>query len=197
MEHPTKTNSDLEFIKKFCKNPRDFHMETLQETHRYISLALRNEIPAPKKSILIDIFREFAANPIKDYVFHRINKKILLELALRIIQEIAEKGAEHAWTLQLVVGKTSNGIKSVVIAKNAPSADKQTTFEATEIEDVTFKISDRAGMSPFPLGKTEARLTKNLTRVGILQPEGVRENPWTEYSRSLNAHMIARIIFLL
>ena len=80
-------------------------METLQGTHKYISLALRNEIPSPKKSILIDIFHEFTTEPIKDYVFQRINKKMLLELALRVIQEIAEKGAERAGTLQLVVDK--------------------------------------------------------------------------------------------
>ena len=89
-------------------------METLQDAHKYISLALRNEIPAPKKSILIDLFHEFSLEPIKDYVFHRINKTIILELALRILQEIVEKGEKRDGTLQLVIEKTSSVTKSVV-----------------------------------------------------------------------------------
>ena len=142
-------NSEVDFFKIFCENPRHFDINVLQGSHKFISLVLRNKTPAPKKSILIDIFNEFTSEPIKDYVFHRISKKLLLELALRIIQEITEKGAGRANSLQLVVEKTSNGAKSVVIARNTDNnSGAAETFEAVEIDDSTFKLTDRAGVSP-------------------------------------------------
>ena len=155
-------------------------METLQGTHKYISLVVRNKIPSPKKSILINLFHEFTVEPIKDYVFHRINKTMLLEPALRILQEIAEKGAARTKSLQLVVEKTSNGSKSVVIARIPDTSEKELSFQTTKIDDVTFKVSDRAGLSPdisFSIGKNRDPAYQESDVNGYFTPKrGVRKS---------------------
>ena len=83
------------------------------------------------------------------YVFHRINKKLLLELDLRIVQENVQKGVERASSLQLIVQKSPTVQKSIVIVRNNdkdPAAAE--TIEGAEIEDATFMLKDSNGVSP-------------------------------------------------
>ena len=170
-------------------------METLQGAHKYISLVLRDKTPSPKKSILINVFHEFTVKPIKDYVFHRINKKMLLELALRVIQEIAENGAERAKSLQLVVEKTSNGSKTVVIARGADTVSKDTPFQTTEIEDVTFKLSDPAGLSPgisFSIGKNREPAYQEPDANGYFTPRRRARKSLTRIFQVMKFHLDTR-----
>ena len=99
----------------FCDNPRDSDIRTIQGSHRYISLAMRDEIPKPKKAVLQTLFQEFSIEPIKNWVFNRMSKHMLLELALCLLQDIISKGPSRAKSIQLVAATTSDGEKTVVI----------------------------------------------------------------------------------
>ena len=178
-------------LKIFSENPRHFNIKVLQGSHKFISLALRNKTTAPKKSTLIDIFNEFASEPIKDYVFHRISKKLLLELALRIIQEIVQKGVDRASSLQLVVQKTSNGAKSVVIARNNDKdSDAAETIEGAEIEDATFTLKDKHGVSPdisVAIGKNRDPPYQEPDATGYFTP---KRGPRKSLAKYFQVHII-------
>ena len=151
MSKSKSNNLDKKLFTSFCQDPRGSTIQIAQGAHKFISLSIRGEIPTPKKSILIDIFREFSAEPIKDYIFNRIPKKMLLELALCILQDIITKGSTRAKSLQLVVAKTTDGDKTVVIEDdcadgNAPNRSDQ--IPSTQIANAVFRLSDKNGISP-------------------------------------------------
>ena len=144
-------SSEHKLFLKFCENPRDSDIQTIQGSHRYISLALRGETSTPKKSILITLFQEFSTETIKDWIFNRIPKRMLLELALCILQDIIKKGATRAKSIQLVVAKTSDGDKTVVIEGGDRSDDaigSQNRISASQIDNALFRLSDKNGKSP-------------------------------------------------
>ena len=141
---------ELVLFREFCESPRDSGIVTIQGSHKYISLAIRGEIPTPKKSILTELFKEFSTEPIKDYIFKRIPKRMLLELALCVLQDIISKGTERAKSLQLVVAKTSSGEKTVVIngADDDTSVAGAAADPHAQINDAIFHLSDKHGKSP-------------------------------------------------
>ena len=77
----------------------------------------------PNKTILISIFNEFVEGEIKDYIYMKMKKSILLELALCILQEIGSYGVEHAKILRLKLVKSSVGGKQLVIDKENPDTE--------------------------------------------------------------------------
>ena len=149
----SKEGTDIEFFQFFSDNPRKCNLETIQGSHRYIANAIKGAEESPKNSTLINIFNEFAKDEIKDYVYHRMKKSILLELALCILQEIAVGGPERARNLQLQVTKASSGGKQVTIAPSANPVDEfpmspSDRSSLLEIDEASFTLNDSHGKSP-------------------------------------------------
>ena len=149
----SKENIDIELFQVFSGNPKGCNLETIQCSHRYIANVIKGTEESPNKSVLIDIFNSFSKGKIKDYVYNRMKKSILLELALCILQEIAAGGPDRAINLQLQVDKTSSGGKQIIVA---PDDDKNDEFplshsdESTflEIDEASFSMLDAHGKSP-------------------------------------------------
>ena len=177
MENPKGKNSGIEFFKKFCDNPKEIDLETVQGAHKYLNLVLGQKVSSScaKKSILIGIFNQFIDKPVKDYVFHRISRKLLLELAIRILQEFIQRGVERAKTLKLVIAKaTSNEDQTILIAPNDSSdVASKSPFSAPEVLDATFRLSDRSGLSPdvsFSIGKKRPPAFQRPDKTGYFTP---------------------------
>ena len=183
MEKPQEKNSGIEFFKKFCNNPKDFDLETVQGAHKYLNLVLSQKISSTcaKKSVLIDIFNEFIDEPVRDYVFHRISRKLLLELAIRILQEFITRGVDRAQSLKLVLAKATTGKQPILIAPNdSSSAASKSPFSAPEVLDATFHLSDRSGLSPdvsFSIGKKRPPAFHRPDKTGYFTPsKGARKS---------------------
>ena len=72
--------------------PKNSSPDVIQGAHRFISKVIQGETSGPTNAVLIDIFREFLPGHVKDYVFTRMGKPILLELALTILQDLISNG---------------------------------------------------------------------------------------------------------
>ena len=156
MEKSNTENNGKEFFDKFCENPRGSDIETFQGAHKYVSTVITHKNPPIKKSILINIFNELTVEEIRDYIFHRISKKLLLELALRVLQDIITNGVERASSIKLVLVKVITGKNMVTIAPNSSESNAGSTFSVSEVLDASFMLSDRQGLSPdvsFSIGK--------------------------------------------
>ena len=122
--------------------------------HKYIAQSIKGTVEGPKISDLIGIFNKFSQSLIKDYVYTRMTKSILLELALTLLQAIASGGAEHSKSLTLVIEKTKKGGKQVVLSNKEPPQESQIKDLALddsfleEIDEAMFCLKDETGASP-------------------------------------------------
>ena len=133
-------------------------MDIIKGPHRFINDVIQGREEGPNRAVLITLFNEFVDGEIKDYVYHRMKKPILLELALCILQEIGSFGVGRAKSLRLKVVKTcSEGkqVKQVVIDKEKSGsefpltpADESALKELAEIDEAIFCLSDSLGRSP-------------------------------------------------
>ena len=183
MENPKNENSGIECFKRFCNNPRNGDLEIFQGSHKFLTLVLAQKISSPfaKKSILIGIFNEFIEEPVKNYVFNRISRKLLLELAIRILQEFIERGAERASSLKLVVAKATDGENTILIAPSNPDGEPaKEPYSAPEVLDTTFRLSDKSGLSPdvsFSIGKKRPPAFQRPDKTGYFTPrKGARKS---------------------
>ena len=174
--NPSNTDSGVEFFKQFSQNPKEVDIETVQGSHKFLSLVLAQKVSSSiaKKSTLIRIFNHFIDEPVKDYVFHRISRKLLLELAIRILQEFITRGVQRARTLKLVVADaTSSEEKTILIAPNDASNGDNNPYQAPEVLDATFRLSDTAGLSPdvsFSIGKKRPPAFQRPDSTGYFTP---------------------------
>ena len=171
MENPNETLSDIEFFEKFKQDPRSPDKDIIQGAHRFISLVIKGDLNAPKNAIIIEIIREFLDENVKDYVFTRMGKKILLELALVILQDLAANGPQRAKALKLKVVQTVSGGKTIV-HPNAESFARykdNNTPENPPIEAAHFTLSDSSGASPTVKFKSGTGLAPPYTQP---DPEG-------------------------
>ena len=118
---------------------------------------------------------------VKNYVFHRISRKLLLELAIRILQEFIERGPERASSLKLVIAKTTDGDNTILIAPNQPDGEIcKDPYSAPEILDATFRLSDKSGLSPdvsFSIGKKRPPAFQRPDKTGYFTPKkGARKS---------------------
>ena len=127
-------------------------MDTILGAHRFLATVIENEDDGPTLKVLMKIFRPFAPNDsIKDYIFKRIKKSLLLELALCILQDIATNGISRLASLTLVVEKTRSGGKNVVVEPQStrpPNEDLEDAAFMNEIDEIFFRFSDSTGDSP-------------------------------------------------
>ena len=140
----SKQTIDIELFQVFSGNPKGCDLETIQGSHRYITNVIKGTEESPKKSILIDIFNSFSKDKIKDYVYNRMKKSILLELALCILQEIAAGGPDRATNLQLQIEKTSSGGKQITIT---PNEGKDDEFPLSHSDENTFLEIDETSFT--------------------------------------------------
>ena len=145
--------TDPEYFIKFSQSPKTFDINVLKGAHRFLTSVLKGHDGGPKNSELINIFDQFTKEKIKNYVYQRMKKSILLELAICIIQEIAAGGQERANSLQLEVTKTSSGGKTVVISGAADddkefAVDPEDSEFMRDIDEALFTFKDLTASSP-------------------------------------------------
>ena len=179
MEKSNTENNGKEFFEKFCENPRGSDIETFQGAHKYVSIVITHKNPPIKKSTLIKIFNELTVEPIRDYIFDRIAKKLLLELALRILQDIIQNAVERAASIKLVLTKAVTGKNMVTIAPHSSGSSAESTFSVTEVLDSSFRLSDRQGLSPdvtFSIGKNRRPAFQQPDDNGYFTPKRTAPN---------------------
>ena len=97
----------------------------------------------------------FAQEGIKEYVFRRMKKLILLELALCLVQDLISADPKRAASLEIRIERCSAGFKKAVIATN--ESEKETpddefpldpTFDWDSIDEAAFCLHDKTDDSP-------------------------------------------------
>ena len=149
MEKHPQGRSDSECFDLFSDNPKGVPLEIVKGAHKFIANTIKNGVPGPSCQTLIKVFSVFSKGKIKDYVFTRMTKPILLELALCIIQEIVLHGPDRAASIELELVKSKSGGKLARIAD--PFCDKDGNYDEdflSRIDEAFFTISDKKGLSP-------------------------------------------------
>ena len=149
MDNSFQGKSDFECFTTFSENPKKVSLETLKGAHKFIAKIIKDGESGPTVKSLIPIFSTFSKEEIKSYVFTCMRKPILLELLLRIIQELILNGPERAKTLQLEVVKSKSGGKTVCIAD--PFAESGDTYDEDflgKVDEAFFQLTDLEGKSP-------------------------------------------------
>ena len=150
MEKSTKKLSPFGCFQKFCENPKLFNMDVIQGSHKFLVEVVRGDKEGPTNGTLINIFNAFCTKePIKMYIFRRLGKKILQELALCILQDLASNGPGRAKTLELEVVKASSGGKRVkIVDRFADDSGPIDQSFLDEIDEAIFRFKDPSGESP-------------------------------------------------
>jgi len=131
----------------FVKNPKDCKPEIIQGSHKFLLEVIKGNEPSPNNAVFIGLFNHFTKTPIKDYVFKRMTKSILQELALCITQELISGGTPRAAALNLVVEQTKAGGKTVVVEKQPNEFPVDDDF-VRDIDEAFFRLTDLSGLSP-------------------------------------------------
>lgn len=149
MDNSLQGKSDSECFLMFSEDPKNSPKIIVEGAHKFIANAIKNNEPGPTVQKLIKIFTAFSKTPIKNYVFTRMTKPILLELALCIVQDIALNGPNRARTLTLELVNAKAGGKVVRVADpfEVP-AGKLSADSLGEIDEAFVTISDKLGVSP-------------------------------------------------
>ena len=150
MDKVHQGKSDSECFELFSNDPKGVSVEIVKGAHKFIAKVIRNEEKGPTIQSLVKIFDVFTRNKIRKYVFTRMTKPILLELALCVIQDIALNGPERAQKLQLVMVQSKSEGKTVKIADpfdENPTEGYDAEF-LEKIDEAFFKLKDVDGKSP-------------------------------------------------
>ena len=129
----------------FLKNPKGCKIGVIQGAHKFMTHVIQGSEQSPKNFIFIGLFNQFAKVPIKEYIFQRMTKTILQELALCILQELISYGPSRAKNLTLVLEETKANGKTVVIEKDEFPVSPEFI---SDIDEAFFKLSDITGFSP-------------------------------------------------
>ena len=129
----------------FVKDPKGSKAEVIQGAHKFMTHVIKGSEQSPKNSVFIGLFNQITKVPIKSYVFMRMTKSILQELALCVLQELILYGPSRAQNLSLVLEETRTGGKTVVIEKDEFPVDKEFI---SDIDEAFFRLSDVTGFSP-------------------------------------------------
>ena len=142
--------TDESYFKEFVEDPKKFSTEVIQGAHKYIAKIIRDGEHGPTTQTLIKIFLPFSKNKIKPYLFKRMTKPILLELALCVIQDLALNGPARAKTLELELENSKSEGKVARIA-DPFAAEGDAEYDKaflSEIDEAFFKFKDSSGKSP-------------------------------------------------
>ena len=175
----------IDCFREFQLHPKQCERAVILGAHKYIAQSIKGTVEGPKISDLIVIFNKFSQSMIKDYVYTRMTKSILLELALTLLQAIVSGGPEHSKSLTLVIEKTKKGGKQVVLANNEPPQESQIKDLAVDdsfledIDEAMFCLKDGTGASPDFAFKSGAGLKPPYSPFGK-NGEFVPEEPANE-----------------
>ena len=70
----------------FVRDPKNTKHEIVLGAHRFLSEVIEGKEKSPVNSVFVGLFENFTKTPVQGYVYRRMAKKILQELALRVIQ---------------------------------------------------------------------------------------------------------------
>ena len=148
MEKTFDKLSSFECFQKFVEFPKGSDMDIIMGSHKFMIEVIRKEKESPSNKTLIKIFGEFSKKPIKNYIFSRMGKSIMQELAVCILQDLAANGPQRAKSLQLEVVTASSGGKTVQIADQFDDGSAIDQSFLDEIDSAIFKFKDGSGSSP-------------------------------------------------
>ena len=149
MDKSLQGRSDSECFEMFTEDPKNSSKIVVEGAHKFIANTIRNGGSDPTVQKLIKIFTAFSKTPIKNYVFTRMTKPILLELALCIVQDIALNGPKRAQSLTLELVNSKAGGKVVRVADPFEVPEGVLSKESIgKIDEAFFTISDGMGASP-------------------------------------------------
>ena len=78
---------NLDCFNQFKESPKGVSMKLMKGVHKHLALATKNPQMTPSCGEMIKIFSHFTNNgKVKDYVYKRMTKKVLLELAVCVVQ---------------------------------------------------------------------------------------------------------------
>ena len=80
MDKSIQGKSDFDCFTLFSNSPKNVSIEVMKGAHKFVAKSIKNGDSGPTCSTLIKIFTAFSQQKIKDYVFTRMKKPILLEL---------------------------------------------------------------------------------------------------------------------
>ena len=149
MDVVSKNSSSRDCFYQFMASPKDVSAKVLDGTHKFLAQTIENGKGGPTIEDLVKVFGHFVHGKIQKYVFKRMTKPILLELALRIVQEISLNGVGRAKTLQLELVKQKSGGQTVRIAD--PFSEEESPIDEValkEIDEAYFRLLDSEGKSP-------------------------------------------------
>ena len=143
---------DKLLFNSFTESPKKYSVSNLQGSHRTLLKSLtENKSPVTKK-IVIKILMKFVPIEIKEYHFRRMNRAILVELAICIVQDLLQNGPGRADSLVLELVKTSSGGAIVAIADpfvdGVEFYDDDFLKEIDEIDSAEFNLRDKSGLTP-------------------------------------------------
>ena len=147
MDFPPDSLPNISCFDMFVRNPKGCKPNMIQGAHRYLSDVIKKNENGPKNSVFIGLFNHLIKTPVKDYVFRRMTKSILQELALCILQDLISGGPERAVNLNLVVEETKTGGKTVVVEKRLEEFPVDEEF-VRDINETFFRLTDLTGVSP-------------------------------------------------
>ena len=153
MEPSSPPKSGPEFFLLFQDDPKNSSLDVLQGTHKFLVETVDGKYDGPTNNALIEIFQKFTDTPIRKYVFTRMTKPLLLELAICILQDIIQNGPERTASLKLVISSTASGGKEVTIKENLKEKLGDDEFPidpafVADIDQAFFSLQDSSGSSP-------------------------------------------------
>ena len=149
MDKNPQVMKDSECFGRLKAMGRDVSIDVFRGAHKYIARATEDPKMGPKVADLVEFFNQFSKEKIQFYNFSRMTKPLLLELALRVIQEVLYNGISRAKTLQLELVKTKFGGKKVKIVD--PFQVERDDFDDAflgKIDEAFFCLKDTDGQSP-------------------------------------------------
>lgn len=132
----------------FVRNPKNCETPVIQGSHKFMMDVIKGGEQSPTNSVFMGLFGHFTKEPLKNYIYQRMTKPILQELALCILQELIAGGPERAQSLNLVVEETRAGGKTVVIETDVGEEFPVDKDFIRDIDETFFRITDLTGNSP-------------------------------------------------
>ena len=150
--------TNIEHFQEFSDNPRESDKQTILGSIKYVEDSIMGKEKGPSCNTLIQIFNQFEGldeedDKPKKYIYMRMTKPLLLELALKVLEEIATGEPGRAKDLKLAVKSSKANGKIVDIAKvghngEFPLSPEEEGALFKTINEAEFSLIDKKGRSP-------------------------------------------------
>ena len=117
--------TNIEHFQEFTDHPKSSEKQTILGSIKYIEDSIVNKEKGPTCNTLIHLFNQFEGTDVEDdkpkkYVYMRMRRPLLLELALSVLKEIATGDPDRAENLTLAVRATKSKGKVVEVKPPSP-----------------------------------------------------------------------------